>query len=174
MLDLSAVFDTLDHTLLVERLRSYFGFSDIALQWFLSYLQGRSQRVIIGDTISSPRYLEFGVPQGSILGPLLFTIYIAPVQDVIQAYNLNCMFYADDSEVYIAVNPKHQSDALTTLRQCVEHIFSWTLQTCLKAILILERPRCCILHHVLWSNHPLVTALHLQGLKLSSQRKQGI
>ena len=116
MLDLSAVFDTLDPTLLVERLRSYFGFSGTTLQGFSSYLHGHSQRVIIGDTISSPRYLEFGVPQGSILGPLLFTIYIAPVQDVIQAYNLNCMFYADDSQVYIAVNPKHPSDALTTLR----------------------------------------------------------
>ena len=107
MLDLSAAFDTLDHTLLVERLRSYFGFSGTALQWFSSYLHGRSQSVIIGDTISPPRYLEFGVPQGSILGPLLFTLYIAPLQDVIQAYNLNCMFYADDSQVYSAINPNH-------------------------------------------------------------------
>ena len=62
MLDLSAVFDTLDHTLLVERLRSYFGFSGTDLQWFSLYLHGRSQRVIIGDTISPPRYLVFGVP----------------------------------------------------------------------------------------------------------------
>ena len=100
MLDLSAAFDTLDHTLLVEKLRLYFGFSGTALQWFSSYLHGLSQRVIIGDAISSPTYLEFGVPQGSILGPLLFTLYIAPLQDVIQAYNLNCMFYADDSQVH--------------------------------------------------------------------------
>ena len=133
MLDLSAAFDTLDHhTLLIERLRSYFGFSDTALQWFSSYLHGRSQRVIIDDTISSPRYLELGVPQGSILGPLLFTLYIAPLQDVIQAYNLNCMFYADDRQVYIAVNPNHPSDALTTLRQCVEHIVSWNTRNILK------------------------------------------
>ena len=81
MLDLSAAFDTLDHTLLVESLRSYFGFSGTTLQWFSSYLHVRTQRVIIGDTISSPRYLEFGVPQGSILGPLLFTLYIIPLQD---------------------------------------------------------------------------------------------
>ena len=105
MLDLSAAFDTLDHTLPVERPRSFFGFSGTALQWLSSYLHGRSQRVIIGDTISSPRYLEFGVPEGSILEPLLFTLYIAPLQDVIQAYSLNCMFYADDSQVYIAVKP---------------------------------------------------------------------
>ena len=62
MIDLSAAFDTLDHTLLVERLRSYFGFSGTDLQWFSLYLHGRSQRVIIGDTISPPRYLVFGVP----------------------------------------------------------------------------------------------------------------
>ena len=114
---------SIHHTLLVERLRlrSYFGFSGTALHWFSSYLHGRSQRVIIGDTISSPRYLEFGVgvPQGSILGSLLFTLYIAPLQDVIQAYNLNCLFYADESQVYIAVNPDHPSDALSTLQQCL-------------------------------------------------------
>ena len=52
---------------------------------------------------------------------------------MIQAYNLNCMFYADDSQVYIAVNPNHPSDALTTLRQCVEHIFSWNTRNMLKS-----------------------------------------
>ena len=130
---MSAAFDTLDHNLLVERLRSYFGFSGTTLQWFSSYLHGRSQRVIIGDTIFPPRYLESGVPQGSILGPLLVTLYIAPLQDVIQAYNLNCMFYADDSQVCIAINPNHPSDALTTLRQCVEHIFSWNTRNMLKS-----------------------------------------
>ena len=133
MLDLSAAFDTLDHNLLVERLRSYFGFSGIALQWFSSYLHGCSQRVIIGDTIFPPRYLEFGVPQGSILGSLLFTLYIAPLQDVIHAYNLNYMFYADDSQVYITINPNHPSDALTTLRQRVEHIFSWNTRNMFKS-----------------------------------------
>ena len=133
MLDLSAAFVTLDHTPFVERLISYFGFSGTALQWFSSYLHSRSQSVIIGDTISLLKYLGFGVPQGSILRPLLFTLYIAPLQDVIQAYNLNCMFYADDSQVYIAVNPNHPSDALTTLRQCVEHIFSWNTRNMLKS-----------------------------------------
>ena len=129
MLDLSAAFDTLDHTLLVERPRSFFGFSGTALQWLSSYLHGRSQRVIIGDTISSPRYLEFGVPQGSIL----FTVYIAPLRDVIHAHNLKCMFYADESQVYIAVNPNYPSDALTTLRQCVEYIFSQDTRNMLKS-----------------------------------------
>ena len=147
MLDLSAAFDTHDHTLLVERLRSYFGFPGTALQWFSSYLHGRSQRVIIGDTISSPRYLEFGVPEGSILEPLLFTLYIAPLQDVIQAYSLNCMFYADDSQVYMLLT---LTVCATPFLPCgsVLSIFSHaTPETCLKALL--GRPRCCILHRIL-------------------------
>ena len=147
MLDLSAAFDTLDHNLLVKRLRSYFGFSGIALQWFLSYLHGRSQRVIIGDTIFPPRYLEFGVPQGSILGPLLFTLYIAPLQDVILAYNLKYMFYAEDSQVYIAVTLTIQVTPLLPCGNVLSRFSHGTPETCLRAIL--ERSRCCILHRVL-------------------------
>ena len=173
MLDLSAAFNTLDNTLLVERLRSHFGFSGTALQWFPSYLHGCSQRVIIGDTISSPRCLEFGVPQGSILGPLLFTLYIAPLQDVIQAYNLNCMFYTDDSQVYIAINPNNPSDVLTILQQCIEHIFSCNTRNMLKS----NPGKTEVLHFTLrFMKQPSfdMTASHLQGLKLTSQRKQGI
>jgi len=83
MLDLSAAFDTLDHDILISRLRCLFGFSDTVLKWFSTYLSGRTQSVIIGDTTSSPRSVDFGVPQGSILGPLLFSLYVAPLQDIL-------------------------------------------------------------------------------------------
>ena len=66
MLDLSASFDTLDHEILISRLGSYFGFSDTVLERFSSYLIGRTQSVIIGETTSNPRPVDFGVPQGSI------------------------------------------------------------------------------------------------------------
>ena len=75
MLDLSAAFATLDHPILLDRLSSYFGFPHTVLRWFSSYLAGRTQSVIIGNTISSGRRLEFGVLQGSILGPIMFTLY---------------------------------------------------------------------------------------------------
>ena len=75
MLDLSAAFETLDHTILLDRLSSYFGFSHTVLRWFSSYLAGRTQPVIIGNTISSGRRLEFEVLQGWILVPFLFTLY---------------------------------------------------------------------------------------------------
>ena len=86
MLDLSAALDTLDHNILLDRLGRYFGFSRTVLRWFSSYLTGRIQCVTIGNTTSSSRRLEFGVPQGSILGPLLFTLYTAPIQDIISAH----------------------------------------------------------------------------------------
>ena len=86
MLDLLAASDALDHTILVDRLSRYFGFSHIVLRWFSSYLTGRIQSVTIGNLTSSSRRFEFGVPLGSILGPLLFTLYTAPIQDIISAH----------------------------------------------------------------------------------------
>ena len=83
MLDLSAAFDTLDHDILISRLRCLFGFSDTVLKWFSTYLSGRTQSVIIVDTTSSPHSVDFSVPHGSILGPLLFSLYVAPLQDIL-------------------------------------------------------------------------------------------
>ena len=97
LLNLSAAFDTIDHMILVERLESYFGFSKLTLCWFRSYLENGWQSIIIGDQVSTPCALRYGVPQGSTLGPLLFILYIAPLQDVIAHHNLNSLFYAYDT-----------------------------------------------------------------------------
>ena len=79
MLDLSTASDTLDYTILLDRLSRYFGFSSTVLRWFSPYLTSRIQCVTIGNTPSSSQRFEFGVPQGSILGPLLFTLNTAPI-----------------------------------------------------------------------------------------------
>lgn len=81
LLDLSAAFDTLDHQILLLHLKSYFGFTGSVLQWFRSCLTTRSEKVVIGEVASSLRQVESGVPQGSTLGPLLFVLYMAPLQD---------------------------------------------------------------------------------------------
>ena len=134
LLDLSAAFDTIDHHLLLTRLRTYFNFTETVLQWFSSYLLDRFQQVTISDSTSSPRCLEYGVPQGSILGPLLFILYLAPLQDVILTHDLNCMFYADDTQIYIAIkDPEHSVDSVEILQACVNDVFAWNTQNMLKS-----------------------------------------
>ena len=71
-LDLSAAFDMIDHSVLLRRLETKFGFTGTALEWFKSYLSGRFQQVVIDDATSDKFNMDFGVPQGSCLGPLLF------------------------------------------------------------------------------------------------------
>ena len=92
LLDLSASLDTIDHTILVKRLESYFGFSKLALCWFRSYLENRRQLIVIRGQVSTPYALRYGVPQGYVLVSLLFALYIVPLQDVIAHHNLNSLF----------------------------------------------------------------------------------
>ncbi|CAB4013671.1 Hypothetical predicted protein, partial [Paramuricea clavata] len=124
-------FDTLDHDILLARLESYFGFSDTVIKWFKSYLTGRSQSVVIGDVVSTLRHLEYGVPQGSVLGPLLFTLYIAPLEDVISKYDLDFMFYADDSDLYVAINPNNPLTSYETLNDCINDVILWNTRNML-------------------------------------------
>ena len=84
LLDLSAAFDTIDHSILIERLQKSFGISCDALTWVVSYLRRRNQQVLIGDTASAEVVIEYGVPQGSVLGPKLYTLYTKPLADVIR------------------------------------------------------------------------------------------
>ena len=85
ILDLSAAFDMLDHQFLVNRLQTTFGISGSALKWF-SYLSGCCQSVVCNHISSKPLTLKYGVPQGSVLGPVLFTLYTQPLSDVIKQH----------------------------------------------------------------------------------------
>ena len=80
----SSAFDTINHNILIRRLRLRYGFVGKTLSWMISYLKERTQRVVIGDQSSSTTILTRGVPQGSILGPLLFSLYVEPIGDTIE------------------------------------------------------------------------------------------
>ena len=84
LLDLSAAFDTVDHALLLNRLHHTYGICDTALTWISSYLQNRSFRVCVGDATSSIHKLHFGIPQGSVVGPLFFVLYICCLGAIIR------------------------------------------------------------------------------------------
>ena len=100
-LDLSAAFDTIDYTILVNRLRNDYGLCGKALDWLESYLTDRYQSVHIKDIFSVYTKLNFGVPHGSVLGPLLFSYYTKPIRAIAAKHNLKIDLYADDTPLYV-------------------------------------------------------------------------
>ena len=100
MLDLSAAFDTVDHTILINRLKNRLGIGGTALSWFKSYLSERKCHVLLNGVSSKDTDLDCGVPQGSVLGPILFTVYTLPLGDIIRKHDIPFHLYADDSQKY--------------------------------------------------------------------------
>ena len=111
LLDLSAAFDTVDHTILLNRLETTFGIRDTALKWIASFLTGRTQKVAMGDLgsdlggTSDPVTLTFGPPQGSVLGPILFTLYTSPLGKICKKHHTSYHLYGDDTQLYITFKP---------------------------------------------------------------------
>lgn len=132
LLDLSAAFDTVDHSLLLERMSSGMGVADTALSWFESYLSDRQQKVCIRGSVSSLHKLKYGVPQGSVLGPILFTVYTSPLGDVIRHHNINFHLYADDTQLYLCFKTKDIDINIQHMESAIKDIHNWLTSNFLK------------------------------------------
>ena len=125
LLDLSAAFDTVNHSLLLARLKKSFGITGTVLQWFNSYLSNRTQFVNINKANSTVRDLSVGVPQGSVLGPVLYLLYTAPLAEVIRSYGLDYHLYADDTQLYFSFKSMDVDAAKSRVEGCVSAICRW-------------------------------------------------
>ena len=103
LLDFSSAFDTIDHTVLVHRLHTDFEFTDTVLQWFSSYLTDRIHYVSLSNHCSAFAPAHSGVPQFSVLGPMLFTIYIKPLSAIIDSHSIIYHSFADDLQLQMSV-----------------------------------------------------------------------
>lgn len=124
LLDLSSAFDSVDHCILLHRLKHCVGVHGLALSWFQSYLSNRTQCVSYNNSLSECSAVVSGVPQGSVLGPLLFCIYMLPLGGIIAEYGIQFHFYADDTQLYIPLQPNDPSQ-IQNLEFCVVRIKSW-------------------------------------------------
>jgi len=125
LLDMSCAFDTVDYNILLTRLEVTFGISSIALQWFKSYLTDRMQAVRIAGHCSRISPLRFGVPQGSVLGPLLFLLYASPIIDIIINHGLMTHCYADDTQLYFYCTPQQMPELAEKFKICIAEIECW-------------------------------------------------
>ena len=125
LLDLSTAFNTVDHAVLLERLRRSFGFSGVALAWLSSYLCGRTECVQRGSCRSSTTTLVCGVQQSSVLGPALFIMYTANLPSLVVRRGLQPHLYADDTQVYGPCRAEEVGTFINRLTKCVDDVALW-------------------------------------------------
>ena len=100
----------MDHQTLIQRLERRFGITGLVLAWFQSYLDSRKQTITFNGHSSSQSFdIKYGVPQGTVLGPLFFTLYSTPVADIIIKHELNFMMYSDDTQLYLTCKATMES-----------------------------------------------------------------
>ncbi len=125
LLDLSAAFDTIDHNILLNRLENFVGISGSALAWLKSYLSDRHQFVAVNDEVSYRSQMQYRVPQGSVVGPLLFTtLYMLPLGNIIRKHAVSFHCYTDDTQLYTSLWPG-ETHQFEKLMECIVDIKNW-------------------------------------------------
>ena len=125
LLDLSSAFDTVDHSVLLKRLNNDFNISGTVLQWFASYLHQRSFQVKINCSLSNGIIVFYGVPQGSILGPILFLLYISEIEKIAQLHGFSIHMFADDMQLYLSFQRCDLLNTVSTIEHCLRDIKLW-------------------------------------------------
>ena len=125
LLDLSAAFDT--DTILSNRLQKRVGITGGALRWFQSHLENRKQFVRINNKSAKPVDLKYGNPQGSVFGPVLFSLYTLPLANLLKEHGEEHHLYADDTQIYMSFNAIHSEkiDTISKLCACVSEVKKW-------------------------------------------------
>jgi hypothetical protein len=124
-LDISAAFDTINHSKLLSRFRDEFGVTNTALNWLKSYIEDQYHFVKLSRHCSETVRCISGVPQGSVLGPLIFTAYVSPIGEVISGYGVDHHQYADDTQLFLAMSTTTISSNLSTLELCSQAVKHW-------------------------------------------------
>ena len=132
LLDLSAAFDTVSHTILLKRLEHRVGLCGVALKWITSYLAQRSQSVSIKGHRSPSVPLLQGVPQGSVLGPMLFSVYTLPIGDIARRHKIQHHLYADDTQLYLSFKLGNGNEAVSKIASVIQDLRHWMAQNFLK------------------------------------------
>ena len=162
MLDLSAAFDTVDHKKLLNILKVELGIDGTALTWFKSFLVGRCQRVQIGDEQSYEIIIKFGVPQGSVLGPVLFNIYIRSLYATAKKSIFAIQGFADDHQVYKSFSKLEEYTIMVDeVPKCFIEIENWMS----KHFLQLNSGKTEI---VVFGSPSVLSKLSIQGVFLKS------
>ena len=132
LLDFSSAFDTIDHTILVHRLHTDFRFTDTVLQWFSSYLTDRTHYVSLSNHCSAFAPVHSGVSQGSVLGLILFTMYIKPLSAIIDSHSIIHHSFADDLQLQMSAPPDSIYELLHSMQSCISDVKAWETANMLK------------------------------------------
>ena len=132
LLDLSAAFDTVEQSTLLKRFETDFGIEGSVNQWLRSYFTGRSQSVNIQGTLSEPKGMKCGMPQGSIIGPKGYPPYVSPIFAIARASEISIHMYADDTQLYVSFSPEDFPAAQAKMERCIAQIRQRLSQNCLK------------------------------------------